>query len=52
MGRRTNPVDECDHEEMETEYLERADGQHKITVCSDCSLILEDHGQPEPSNVN
>lgn len=49
--KRQNPVEECDHEETETEYLEEADGQHEIVACEECNLVLEDKGNPEPSNV-
>lgn len=48
---RENPVEECDHEEKEVEYIERADGQHEIVTCVDCKLILKDRGRPEPDNV-
>lgn len=49
--RRTNPVEECDHDDTETDYLERADGQHEVEVCADCGLIVTDNGLPEPTNV-
>jgi hypothetical protein len=50
-GNERNPVDECNHEHTQRGYIERYDGQHEITVCEDCSLILEDHGKPDASNV-
>lgn len=47
-----NPVERCDHELVTSEYLERADGQHEVTICENCTLILADHGHPQPSNVS
>lgn len=50
-NRRRNPVATCPHDIARPDYIERADGQHEVTVCERCSVILADHGHPEPSNV-
>ena len=49
--RRRNPADVCDHEDHVTDYLMRPDGQHEVTKCADCYLIIEDWGVVEPDNV-